>query len=67
MTVYSIPALSMENEFVDLDFVTRCVDSLILISPEYDTVYQWNGDFVDGPPHVILRRVGSTWETVNAA
>jgi len=60
--IYSIPALTFDNEFTDLAFVGNYVDSLIPIDPEYATVYQWNGDEMKGPPDVVLRRVGSTWE-----
>lgn len=65
MSVYSIPALSMENEFINLAYVARYVDDLLKISPEYAIVYQWNSDFMDGPPDVVLRRIGPTWETVD--
>ena len=65
--IYSIPALTMENEFVDLDFVGHYVDSLIAIDPEYATVFQWNGDEMKGPPDVVLMRVGSTWEIASRA
>jgi hypothetical protein len=60
--IYSIPALTFDNEFTDLSFVGNYVDSLISIDPEYATVYQWNGDEMKGPPDVVLRRVGSAWE-----
>lgn len=65
MTVYSIPALTMENEFTDLAWLGGYVDSLVKHSSEYATVYQWNGDFPEGPPDVVLLRVGATWETVD--
>lgn len=65
--IYSIPAMTMENEFTDLDFVGRYVDALIPSDPEYATVYQWNGDEIKGPPDVVLVRVGSTWEIASRA
>lgn len=64
MMVYSIPALTMENEFTDLVWLGGYVDSLVKISPEYATVHQWNGDSMEGPPDVVLLRVGSIWEIV---
>lgn len=65
MTVYSIPALTMENEFIDLVRLAAYVDALVAISKEYATVHQWNGDVMDGPPDVVLHRVGAIWQTVD--
>jgi hypothetical protein len=60
--IYSIPALTLENEFVDLAFVGGYVDSLIELDPSYAIVHQWNGDHIKGAPDAVLRRVGSGWE-----
>lgn len=62
MTTYCIPALTMENEFVDLAYVESYVDTLIQRSLEYATVHRWDGDFIDGPPDAVMLRVGATWE-----
>ena len=67
MMIYSIPALTMENEFVDLVYLGVYVDSLVKISPEYATVHRWDGDVMDGPPDAVLLRIGSTWEIVTRA
>jgi hypothetical protein len=65
MTVYSIPALTMENQFIDLVYVAGYVDHLVKISSDYATVYRWDGHSIDGPPDAVLLRVGSTWQIVH--
>jgi hypothetical protein len=67
MMIYSIPALTMENEFADLAWLGAYVDRLVKISSEYATVHRWNGDSMEGPPDDVLLRVGSTWEIVARA
>lgn len=64
MTCYSIPSMSMENEFRDLGFVAKYVDHLLSVTddPDYATVYEWSDDG-PGPysPLAILTRVENGW------
>ena len=58
--IYSIPALTHENEFSDLGLVGRYVDQLVNRSGDrhYGVVYEWTRDR-DGPPDSVLMRLSS--------
>lgn len=69
MTVYSIPALGFDNEFISLDYVAKYVDSLMSSSKKsgfmgYSLVYEWDERGPgDRPPQGALRRLpGEGWE-----
>jgi len=63
MTSYSIPAMTMENEFSDLVYVGNYVDELIKkLGNDYAIVYEWDER---GPgewsPVAVLARVNGRW------
>lgn len=64
-TSYTIPAMNLENEFSDLDFVGKYVDQLLLSTGDesYATVYEW-GPHGPGPypPAAIRYRVDGAWD-----
>jgi hypothetical protein len=64
MSCYSIPAMTMENEFVDLVWVGRYVDGLIerTCDLDYAIVYEWDDDGPgDWPPVAVLARLNGKW------
>lgn len=63
MSLYSIPALTMENEFVDLVFVGNYVDDLVKkFGDDYAIVYEWGEKGVgQGLPVAILARLNGSW------
>lgn len=64
MSCYSIPALSAENEFLDLAFVGRYVDNLVESSGDLDyaIVYEWDDNGPgDWPPVAVLARINGGW------
>lgn len=63
MTSYSIPAMTMENEFNDLVYVGNYVDELIKkLGNDYAIVYEWDergpGEW---PPVAVLARLNGRW------
>jgi len=64
MSCYSIPAMTMENEFSDLAWVGRYVDGLVKRTGnlDYAIVYEWdeNGPG-DWPPVAVLARLDGRW------
>ena len=63
--IYSIPAMTMENEFSDLDYVGKLVDKLVASSgdQDYRTVYEWDERGPgDHSPRAVLLRVGDGWQ-----
>jgi hypothetical protein len=64
MSCYSIPAMTMEAEFVDLVWVGRYVDGLIERTSDLDyaIVYEWD-DRGPGawPPVAVLARLNGKW------
>jgi hypothetical protein len=66
MKTYSIPAMSLENEFFDLRFVGSYIDGLVKSTndQDYSVVYEWDEDGPGSgrPPVAVLRRVGSAWD-----
>lgn len=64
MSCYSIRAMTMENEFVDLVWLGRYVDSLLEQTGDLDyaIVYEWDEDSPgDWPPVAILARLNGKW------
>ena len=64
MSCYSIPAMSADNEFLDLDFVGRYVDNLVKSSGDLDyaVVYEWDDNGPgDWPPVAVLARIDGRW------
>jgi hypothetical protein len=64
MITFSIPALTMENEFHDLVFVGRYVDDLVERTKDLDyaIVYEWDDDGPgDWPPVAVLARLNGKW------
>lgn len=64
MSCYSIPAMTMENEFVDLVWVGRYVDDLVKRTGDLDyaIVYEWDEDGPgDWPPVAVLARLDGRW------
>jgi hypothetical protein len=64
MSCYSIPALSADNEFLDLAFVGRYADSLVASSGDLDyaIVYEWDDNGPgDWPPVAVLARINGGW------
>lgn len=64
MSCYSIPAMSMENEFSDLGFVSRYVDDLVERTGDldYSIVYEWGEGGPGGwPPVAVLARLDGRW------
>lgn len=76
--IYSLPALSNDNEFTDLAFVGRYVDGLFADTGnrDYLVVYEWDDesqvidddddaesvDVTDNPPDAVLLRIDGKWE-----
>lgn len=63
MTTYSIPAMTMENEFNDLVWVGHYVDGLVeKFGNDYAIVYEWD-DRGPGqwPPVAVLARLNGRW------
>lgn len=64
MSIYSIRALTMENEFTDLVFVGKYVDDLVKRTGDlgYSIVYEWGDDGPgDWPPVAVLARLDGRW------
>lgn len=64
MTCYSIRAMTIENEFVDLDFVGRYVDDLVKRTGDldYSIVYEWGESGPgDGSPVAVLAWLDGRW------
>lgn len=63
MTCYSIPAMSMENEFVSLGVLAGIVDDLVQRTGDndYAVVYEWEDFPGDGRPVAVYARVGGRW------
>lgn len=64
MSCYSIPAMSMENEFANLTWLGKYVDNLVNSTgdQDYATAYEW-GDEGPGnwPPLAVLFRRDGQW------
>lgn len=64
MSIYSIPAMSLENEFTDLNWLAKYVDNLVKNTGDqkYAEVYEWGphgpGDW---PPLAVLSRIEGEW------
>ena len=64
MSVYTIPALSFANEFVDLARLGQYVDRLVASTgdPDYAVVHEWEDDDQDRwPPVAVLVRRDGRW------
>lgn len=64
MTCYTIPAMSIDAEFVDLGFVGRYVDSLVESTgdTDYGIVYEWRDEgHTSWPPVAVLVRLDGRW------
>lgn len=63
MMTFQIPALTMENEFTNMDFVTKYADGLYRDTKDdsYRIIYCWGGDEAEGPPQFVLVR-NKTWQ-----
>lgn len=64
MSLYSIPALTMDSEFADLVFVGRYVDDLVKRTGDldYSIVYEWDEHGPGGwPPVAVLARLDGRW------
>lgn len=64
MIWFSIPAMSQENEFVDLVWLGHYVDKLVESTGDnaYAIVYEWGDDGPgDWPPVAVLARLGGRW------
>lgn len=64
MSCYSIPAMTMENQFASLTLLARYVDDLVKRTgdADYATVYEWGLDGPgDWPPIAVLVRVDGQW------
>lgn len=63
MSTYSLPQMSMSNEFNDLAFLGRLVDDLLKTGiPEYAFAYEWKcGPNLEVPPVAVLYRKNGTW------
>jgi hypothetical protein len=66
MSRYSIPAMSLNNEFSDLNFVAKYVDQLVSTTgdSDYGVVFEWddNGPVPGGPPVAFLTRRKGGWK-----
>jgi len=62
---YSLPAMSMANEFADLKFLAGYVDRLVASTGDrdYAVVYEWDEDGSESgrPPVAVLLRSGKQW------
>lgn len=66
MTIYTVPAMTMENEFSDLAFVASYVDQLMASTGDidYGVVLEWD-DYGPGPrrlPRAFLTRQKDGWK-----
>lgn len=64
MSCYSIPAMTMGNEFADLVWVGRYIDDLVEKTGDlsYCIVYEWGDDGPgDWPPVAVLARLNDRW------
>lgn len=64
MSCYSIPAMSMENEFANLTWLAKYVDGLVEKTGDldYSIVYEWDDDGPNGwPPTAVLVRLDGRW------
>jgi len=64
MSYYSIPAMTMENEFSDLAWVGRYVDGLVKRTGDLDyaIVYEWDENGPGNwPPVAVLARLDGRW------
>lgn len=64
MSCFSIPALTMANEFLDLVFVGRYVDDLVERTGDLDyaIVYEWDDNGPgEWPPVAVLARLNGKW------
>lgn len=64
MSIYSIPAMSLQSEFADLTWLGKYVDSLLATSgdQDYAVVYEWGDEGPgDWPPAAVLYRVEGEW------
>lgn len=64
MSCYSIPAMTMENEFLDLVWVGRYVDDLVKRTGDLDyaIVYEWDEEGPGRwPPVAVLARLDGRW------
>lgn len=64
MSFYSIPAMTMENEFTNLSWVGKYVDGLIEKTGDLDyaIVYEWDEDGPGKwPPVAVLARLDGRW------
>lgn len=65
MTIYTVPAMAMKNEFSDLAFVAAYVDQLIASTGDvdYGVVFEWDRRPVLGaPPAAFLTRRKGGWK-----
>lgn len=66
MTIYTVPAMAMTNEFADLAFVASYVDRLMASTGDidYGVVFEWDDDGpVPGrPPIAFLTRRKGGWK-----
>jgi len=64
VSTYTIAELSFDNEFGDLAWVGKYVDSLMKSTGEaaYGVVYEWEDDNADRwPPYAVLTRRDGQW------
>lgn len=64
MSCYSIPAMTMTNEFSNLEWVGRYVDDLVKRTGDndYAIVYEWDDNGPGGwPPVAVLARLDGRW------
>lgn len=67
--IYNIPELGSENEFTDLKFLGKYVDSLVKQTGniDYAVVYGWRNDQALAnpldvpPPDTVLLRIAHDW------
>jgi hypothetical protein len=67
--IYNIPELGFENEFTDLDFLGKYVDSLVKKTGnmDYAVVHEWqdhsalNDPDDVPPPDAVLLRISNSW------
>lgn len=66
MMIYTVPAMSFENEFTDLAFVARYVDQMVEATgdPDYGVVFEWNehGPVPGRLPVAFLTRRKGGWK-----
>lgn len=64
MSIYTIPAMTMVNEFANLVFVGQYVDELIKRTGDldYSIVWEWDESGPgDWPPVAVLARLNGKW------